>query len=231
MNTFTILTIFPHIFDSYINESMLKRAQAKRKIKIRVLNIRDYAKGKHQHVDDKPYGGGAGMLMKVEPIFSCLKENRFIAYDVKAKKYKTRNKKTKIIVLDARGERFTQLRANKLRAFSELVFICGHYEGIDSRVDKFVDMKISLGDFIVTGGELPALCVIDSITRLIPGVLGKDESLCEESFMEEGYAEYPQYTRPEVFEPKKGVCFRVPEVLISGHHRKILEWQEKQGRE
>ena len=227
MKTFTILTIFPHIFDSYINESILKRAQEKKKILFKILNIRDHAKDKHQQVDDKPYGGGAGMLMKVEPIFLCLKKNGLIVYDAKSKQYKTRSKKTKIILLDARGERFTQARTHALCALNDLVFICGHYEGVDERVAKFVDMKISLGDFVLTGGELPALCVIDSIARLIPGVLGKDESLREESFVKEGYGEYPQYTRPEIFEPKKGVLWRVPNVLISGHHQKIQEWKKK----
>lgn len=226
MKTFTILTLFPTIFDSYINESILKRAKKNKKIKVRVLNIRDYAEGKYKQVDDKPYGGGVGMVLQIAPIFRCLRKNRLIVFDKKSKKFRSK-KDSAVILLDARGKTYTQTLARALTKYKELIFICGHYESIDERVRNLVDMSISIGDFVLTGGELPALAILDSVARLIPGVLGKDESSKHESFFTPGYLEYPHYSRPEVFEPEKGIEWKVPKILLSGHHKNIEEWREQ----
>ncbi|MFH1838060.1 MAG: tRNA (guanosine(37)-N1)-methyltransferase TrmD [Candidatus Kuenenbacteria bacterium] len=213
---FNILTIFPQIFNSYFNESIIKRAQEKKIIKINLLNIRDYAFDKHKTVDDSPYGGGPGMLIKIEPIYLALK----------AFKLKRKTLKQKIILLTPKGKKFNQRMAERLSKLSQITLICGRYEGIDERVNKLIDEKISIGDYILTGGEIPVMAIIDAVTRLLPGVLGKDESSKVETFSKEGFLEYPQYTRPEIFE-MNGKKIRVPKVLLSGNHKKIKEWREK----
>lgn len=206
-----ILTIFPEILDSYLNESILKRAQQKKLVTFNVCNIRDFAKDKHKTTDDKPYGGGPGMVMKIEPLYNTLKSIK-------------KKKKNRIILLSAKGKTFNQKHAKRLSKYDQLIFICGRYEGVDERVSKnLADEELSIGDYILTGGELPAMVIADSVTRLIPGVLGKEESLKEESFSKEGYLEYPQYTRPEEFNK-----WRVPKILLSGDHKKIEEWRKKQ---
>lgn len=212
---FNLLTIFPDIFSSYINESILKIAQKKKKIQIKVHNLRDYTTDRHMKVDDKPYGGGPGMLMMVEPFYKALK-------DIKCAK------KSLVIMLDPAGKKFDQKLAQKYTELDQLVILCGRYEGFDERIKKLVDERVSIGDYVLSGGELPAMVIVEAVTRLLPGVLGKQESLKEESFSQEleYFAEYPQYTRPEVFTVGK-VKWRVPKVLLSGNHAKISAWRRR----
>ncbi|MFA7087845.1 MAG: tRNA (guanosine(37)-N1)-methyltransferase TrmD [Patescibacteria group bacterium] len=216
---FHLLSIFPKIFDSYLNESIIKRAQENKIIKIKTHNLRDWTKDKHKTVDDTPYGGGAGMLMKIEPLYAALK-------DIKKLDKKIKPAKRKIILLSASGKKWTQSLAKKYSKLDEIILICGRYEGVDARIKKFINDEISVGDYVLTGGELPALTIIDSITRLIPGVLGNKESIIEESHSEEGVNEYPQYTRPAIFKAgnKK---YPVPKILLSGNHQKIQDWRKK----
>ncbi|MFT8347879.1 tRNA (guanosine(37)-N1)-methyltransferase TrmD [Clostridium saccharoperbutylacetonicum] len=201
----SILTLFPEMFSIFDN-SIIGRARENNIIDIDLLNIRDYTLNKHKKVDDYPYGGGAGMVMAAQPIVDTIR---------KAKE----DNKGKVVFLGPRGKTFNQEIAKELSKEDNLIFLCGHYEGIDERVYKYIDMEISLGDFVLTGGEMAAIPVIDSILRLIPGVLGKEESFMEESFYN-GLLEYPQYTRPEEFEGDK-----VPDILLSGHHENIRKWR------
>lgn len=210
---FDIITIFPKIFDSYFNESILKRAKNKGKIKINIHDIRKNAINKYGQVDDKPYGGGPGMVMMLEPIYKTLK-------DIK------RKKNSKIILFSAKGKTLEQSVVKKYSKLNQLIMICGHYEGIDERIMEFVDEEISIGDYVLTGGELPAMIVTDAVTRLILGVLGKDESTKDESHSKKGVLEYPQYTRPEKAKINNKTC-SVPSVLLSGNHKKIANWREK----
>ncbi|PRR84181.1 tRNA (guanosine(37)-N1)-methyltransferase TrmD [Clostridium vincentii] len=203
----SILTLFPDMF-SIFNNSIIGRARENELVKIECINIRDYTLSKHKKVDDSPYGGGAGMVMGPQPIVDSIKASKI-------------HNKGKVIFLGPRGETFNQKMASELSKEKELIFLCGHYEGIDERVYGHIDMEISLGDFIVTGGEMAAIPVIDSILRLVPGVLGKEESFMEESYSE-GLLEYPQYTRPEEYEGHK-----VPQILLSGHHENIRKWRRK----
>jgi tRNA (guanine37-N1)-methyltransferase len=215
---FDIITIFPKIFDSYLKHSILKRAQEKKKIRIYIHSLRDFATDKHKTVDDRPYGGGVGMVLKIEPIYRAV---RFI-------KNRTRYiTKKKVIVFTPRGQNLNQNLVAKLSKEKQLILICGHYEGIDERVIKLADYALCIGPYILTGGELPALVVVDAVTRLIPGVLGKEQSKQEESFSPLNYIEYPQYTRPAVFKPKSNIIWRVPSVLLSGNHQQILNWRQK----
>jgi len=232
---FDIITIFPKIFESYFSESIIKRAQEKKIVKINIHNLRDYTTDRHKTVDDTPYGGGAGMVLKVEPIYFAMQK-------VKSQKSKVKNtnKKQKIILLSAKGKKFNQKMARKFSKLDQIVLICGRYEGVDERVAKYIaDEEISIGDYVLTGGELPAMIIVDVVARLVPGVIAED-SLKEESFsikrerlksdfkiFPQGTKfkisrEYPQYTRPAVF---KG--WRVPKVLLSGNHKKIEEWRNK----
>jgi len=215
---FDIITIFPRIFDSYLKESFIKKAQEKGLIKIRIHNLRDFTTDKRKTVDDRPYGGGLGMVLKIEPIYKAV---RFL-------KSKVKSQKSKVILFTPRGKRFNQRVAYSLSKIDQLILICGRYEGVDERVAKYIaDMELSIGDYDLMGGELPAMVVIETIARLIPGVLGKPELLKERITKEKGFIEYPQYTRPEIFSPKKGVYWRVPKVLLSGHHQKIEEWRKR----
>lgn len=212
MLIFDILTIFPKSFDAYLNESILKRAQKNKLIKIKIHDIRKQTTDKHRTVDDKPYGGGAGMIMKVEPIYKTIK------------KLKIKNQKSKIILLSAKGKLFNQKEARRLAKYERLILICGRYEGVDERVAKNIaDEEISIGNYVLTGGELPAMVIIDAVSRLKPKVLGNADSLNEESFSSPDNLEYPQYTRPENF---KGI--KTPKVLLSGNHQKIKNWRQKQ---
>lgn len=226
---FDIITIFPKIFDSYFSESILARAQAKELIDINVHDLRDWAEGVHRQVDDRPFGGGPGMVLKVEPIFKAVN-----AIEKSAKKTSKKIKKTRVILLSAKGKRFVQSDVKRLLKYDQIIFICGRYEGVDERVAKHIaDEELSIGDYVLTGGELPAMIVIDSISRHIPNVIGKSESLTEESFTLYNkdatikYIEYPHYTRPEIFEPKKKIKWAAPKVLLSGNHKKIHEWRIK----
>jgi len=202
---FNIITIFPNIFDSYFNESIIKRAIQKKLVKINIHNLRDFTKDKHKTVDDKPYGGGPGMVMMVEPIYKALKKIK-------------KTKKTKIILFSAKGKKFDQKMAKSFSKLDNLIMVCGRYEGVDERVTKFVDQEVSIGDYVLTGGEIPAMIVTDAVARLIPGVLGKKESL------EEIKGSYSVYTRPEDFNKLK-----VPKVLLSGDHKKVEEWRKNKG--
>ncbi len=213
---FHIITIFPQILDSYINESILKRAQAKKIIKIKTHDLRKWTKDKHKTVDDRPFSGGAGMILMAEPIIKSVK---FI-------KSKIKNKNSKIILLSAKGEKWNQAMAKKYSKLDNLILICGRYEGVDERIKKFVDAEISVGDYVLTGGELPAMIITDSITRLLPGVLGNKESALHESHSEKNILEHPHYTRPEVLKIGKH-SLKVPKVLLSGNHAKIQEWKNK----
>lgn len=207
---FDILTLFPSLVLPYFEDSILKRAVADKKISVHVHNIRDYSKERHKKVDDTPYGGGAGMVMSCQPIFDA----------IKAAKEKN---KGPVIYLSPVGRRFTQEKAEELAELDEMILLCGRYEGIDQRViDELVDEEISVGDFVLTGGELPALCIVDAVSRLLPGVLGDDESSEEESFSAATgrMLEYPHYTKPAVYEG-----LEVPEVLLSGNHGEIARWR------
>ncbi|HZJ41217.1 MAG TPA: tRNA (guanosine(37)-N1)-methyltransferase TrmD [Candidatus Saccharimonadales bacterium] len=217
---FQIITIFPDIFTSYFDESIIKRAENKKLIDFKIHNLRDWTTDKHRTVDDTPYGGGAGMLMKIEPLYKALK-------DINKKSAKIKPTKRKIILLSASGKKWNQKLAQKYSKLEEVVFVCGRYEGVDARIKKFIDEEISIGEYVLTGGELPAMVMIDSITRLLPGVLGNKTSVIEESHSEEGLAEYPQYTRPEIFE-MGGKKLRVPKILLSGDHKKIEDWRKEQ---
>lgn len=207
---FDIITIFPNIFDFYFKESIIGRAQKDKLIKINVINLRDYTRDKHKTVDDRPYGGGAGMVMMVEPIYKAVKD---------IKKNIKKNKR-KIILLSAKGKKFDQKMAKKLSKLEQIILICGRYEGVDERVAQHIaDEEISIGEYILTGGELPAMVIVDTISRLIKGVINK-ESLKEESFSQNNNTEYPQYTRPEKFQR-----WKVPKVLLSGNHQEIKKWR------
>lgn len=209
---FDIITIFSTSLDSYLGTSILARAQKKKKIRVVLHDLRDFTTDKHRTVDDKPYGGGVGMVMKVEPFAKALKK-------LVPKKSKT----TRTILLSAKGKRFTQKDAHSYaQKYTRLILLCGRYEGVDERVSKLVDEELSIGDFVLTGGELGAAVVVDAVTRLLPGVLGKDESSKDESFSDGTILEYPQYTRPEKY---KGM--RVPKELLSGNHKMITEWRKK----
>lgn len=200
-----ILTLFPEYFEVF-NYSIIGKAQQKELLNIKAHNIRDYSKDKHKKVDDYTYGGGAGMLMAPQPIVDCLNHVK-------------KNNNGKVIFLGPRGRVFNQSVAEELSMESNLIFLCGHYEGIDERVYDYIDDEISIGDYILTGGENACIPIVDSICRLIPGVLNKKESHEEESFSC-GLLEYPQYTRPEVFNEKK-----VPDILLSGHHENIRKYR------
>lgn len=212
-----IVTLFPKMFKGPFDESIVKRAREKGLVQIKIHNLRKWAKDKHKTVDDRPYGGGVGMVLMIEPIYRALQD------------LKKENEKAKVILLDAGGKKFTQARAKQLSQEKHLVFIAGHYEGMDHRIhERLIDEEISIGDYVLTGGELPTMVVVDSVVRLIPGVLEKSEATQLESFSNltpdtwhpAPVLEYPQYTRPENF---KG--WKVPEVLLSGNHKKIEGWR------
>ena len=210
-----ILTIFPKMFSPIVNESIIKRAQKKRLLKIFVHNLRDFSKDKHKKIDDRPFGGGPGMVFKPEPIFDGVKKIK--------SKIKSRN--CKVVLLSPQGKTFDQKYAKKLANFKNLIIICGHYEGVDERVRKhLVDEEVSIGDYVLTGGELPAMVLVDAIVRLIPGVLGDKDSAKMDSFSQD-LLEHPHYTRPANY---KGM--KVPGVLLSGNHKEISQWRLEQSK-
>nr|WP_296032717.1 tRNA (guanosine(37)-N1)-methyltransferase TrmD [uncultured Dorea sp.] len=211
---FYIMTLFPEMVMDGLNTSITGRAVKNGLLSIEALNIRDYAFNKHHSVDDYPYGGGAGMLMQAEPVYQC--------YEALTEKIKQK-KRARVIYLSPQGQTFNQTMAEEFAQEEDLVFLCGHYEGIDERVlEEIVTDYVSIGDYVLTGGELPAMIMIDCISRLVPGVLHNDVSAEFESF-QDNLLEYPQYSRPEVWHDKK-----VPEVLMSGHHANIEKWRREQ---
>ena len=213
---FDLLSLFPESFESYLGASILKRAREDGKIAVKTWNIRDFAHDRHKTTDDTPYGGGAGMVMKPEPIFECVEA---AIADGGALR-----EKTHIVLFSAKGKPFTQADARRFATkYERLVLICGRYEGVDERVaEHLADEELSVGEYVLTGGELPAMIVVDAVARLIPGVLGNAESIVTESHSEEGVLESPQYTKPEEY---RG--YRVPEVLLSGHHAEIGRWRSE----
>ena len=223
---FDIITIFPKIFDSYLNESIIKRALKKKLIQIKIHNLRDYTSNKHKTVDDRPYGGGPGMILLIGPIAKAL-------LVVSRKQRNKKTKKQRIIMLTPAGKKFTQREAERLAKYDRIILLCGRYEGFDARVDKLVDEKISIGDYVLSGGELPAMVIAEAVARQLPGVVGHEHALNEETFSppyvkasggKQGldYIEYPQYTRPEDFKGQK-----VPKVLLGGNHAEIRKWRQK----
>lgn len=213
---FDIISIFPESFTSYFGVSILKRAQEDGMIAIQTHNLRDYTHDKHKTVDDTPYGGGAGMVLKVEPLAEAIETLKYQQASA------SNQQKIRTILFSAKGKKFTQADARRLSQYERLILICGRYEGIDERVaDQYADEEFSVGDYVLTGGEIPAMIVVDAVARLLPGVLGNEESTETESHEVEGVVEYPQYTKPEEFRGQ-----RVPEVLLSGHHGEIAKWRE-----
>ena len=222
---FDIITIFPKIFDSYFGESIVKRAQNQNLIDIKIHDLRDWTADKHKTVDDTPYGGGAGMIMKIEPLYKALKEIKSEGLVDKLKNLFGQSKKTKVVLLSAKGKQWNQELARDYAKLDRVILICGRYEGVDERITNFIDEEISIGDYVLTGGELGAMVLVDSITRLLPGVLGNVASAVDESHSKAGVLEYPHYTRPAVFQAD-GQEYGVPEVLLNGNHKEIEEWRE-----
>lgn len=222
---FHILTLFPEMVMNGLNTSIIGRAAARDLLSIEAVNIRDYAFNKHQSVDDYPYGGGAGMLMQAEPVYLAYKavEEQIQARRQSTEQISISDSKIRVVYLSPQGDTFTQKMAEELAQEEDLVLLCGHYEGIDERVlEEIVTDYVSIGDYVLTGGELPAMVMVDTISRLVPGVLHNDVSAEFESF-QDNLLEYPQYSRPEEWHGKK-----VPEVLLSGHHANIEKWRREQ---
>lgn len=211
----SVITLFPEMFSGVFDCSIIKRAKEKKLVKIEYINIRDFGVGTHKIVDDKPYGGGVGMVLKVDVIDKAIKKTKC-----------PRQKKCKeiIILLDPTGKTFKQEVARELAKACHLIFVCGRYEGIDDRIRSLVDIELSIGDYVLTGGEIPTMAIVDSIIRLIPGVLEKSIATTNESFSEkENLLEYPQYTRPQNYKGKE-----VPSILLCGNHKEIENWREKE---
>lgn len=216
----TIITLFPEVFEPILNSSILKRAQAKGKVIFELINLRDFGEGKHKVVDDRPYGGGAGMVLRADILAKSLKSI--------LSKLRTKNYELRTILMSASGIPYKQSKAKEFSKLDHLIIVCGHYEGVDQRfIDKYVMEEVSIGDYVLTGGEIPAMVIADSIVRLIPGVLEKLEAIENESFSDSSLIadhlslEYPQYTRPDNFEGLK-----VPEILLSGNHGEIEKWRK-----
>ena len=207
-----IITLFPEMFEKVLGTSMLWKAQEKKLVEYKLINLRDFGIGPRKQVDDTPYGGGDGMLLRVEPLVEAIERA----------KSKVVSRKAKVILLTPRGKKFNQAKAKTLASEEDLILVCARYEGYDERVTKFVDEQISIGDYVLTGGELPAMVVVDAVVRLIPGVLGGETSAEKESFSDGKTTEHPQYTRPENFRGLK-----VPNVLLSGNHAEIKKWRQE----
>ncbi len=223
---FHLLTIFPDIFDSYLNESLFKRAQKSGVLFARAYNLRDFTRDKHRKVDDRPFGGGPGMVMQVEPVYNAVARIKSALSRGKAKTHP----KARVILFSTRGKKFDAAAARRLAKYSDLILICGRYEGVDERVAQHIaDEEISMGDYVLAGGELPALILMEAVSRHLPGFLGKGESL------EEVNGSFPTYTRPEVFIAKSNIAkakrkiqkWSVPKVLLSGDHKKIAAWRRR----
>jgi len=214
MRKIQVITLFPEMFDGVLNSSMMWKAQDQNAVEFQMINLRQFGLGVRRKVDDTPYGGGDGMLLMVEPLYKAIMEA------------KQNDPEAKVVLLTPRGERWQQSMARQWAASAEnYIFVCGRYEGYDERILSVVDRQISIGDYVLTGGELAAMAVIDSIVRLMPGVLGGATSPLDESFSEEGVLEYPQYTRPEIFNGME-----VPKVLLSGNHGAIKKWRVEQSK-
>lgn len=204
----SIITLFPNLFDQFLSTSIIKRAQAKGLVTFKLIQLRDFGEGQHQTVDDRPYGGGAGMVLKVDVLKKALDKSA------------ENNPNMHVILTSAAGKTYSQAEAEKLSKMENIVIVCGHYEGVDQRfIDNFVDEELSIGDYVLTGGEVPAMVIADSVTRLVPNVLKKPGATKEESFSKR-LLEYPHYTRPEQFEGES-----VPKVLLSGNHQEIKKWR------
>ncbi|MCH5281184.1 MAG: tRNA (guanosine(37)-N1)-methyltransferase TrmD [Lachnospiraceae bacterium] len=221
---FHVLTLFPDMIMSGLDTSILKRAMERGIIRAQAVNIRDYTLDKHQKVDDYPYGGGAGMLMQAQPVYDC---TMAVLSDIEKRReqdgLREAGKPTRVIYVTPQGKVFDQKMAEEFAKEEELIFLCGHYEGIDERVlEEVVTDYVSIGDYVLTGGELPAMVIIDAVSRLVPGVLNNDESAMTESF-DQGLLEYPQYSRPGIWHDKE-----VPPILLSGDHKKVEEWRREQ---
>ncbi len=209
---FHILTIFPGIFDSYLDESLFKRAQKKHIVSVRTYDLRSFTNDKHKKVDDRPFGGGPGMVIKVQPVWDAIK---------KLKRGTLKKGKSRVILFSTRGKVLDAAIARRLARYDNLVLICGRYEGVDERVATHIaDEELSIGDYVLSGGEIPALVLMEAVSRHVPGFLGKEESL------EEVNGSFPTYTRPDIFIPAKGKKWNVPPVLLSGDHKKIAEWRK-----
>lgn len=226
--TFHIVTIFPNIFDSYFQESIIYRAQKDKKVDIKIYDLRVYANDKHKTVDDTQYGGGPGMVLKVDSIWRCVEfiKSRISASSSlsgdKLANGKSRESKLLVLLTSAKGNEYTQRKAKKLKCYTDIIIICGRYEGVDERVaQKIADEEISIGKYILTGGEIPAMVIVDSVARLIPGVLGNEDSLLSESHDKQGIIDHPVYTRPSNFQG-----WEVPAELLSGNHKIIKQWRE-----
>jgi tRNA (guanine37-N1)-methyltransferase len=207
---FDIITIFPNIFSGFLSESLLSKAQKRKLIAIKTHYLRGWTEDRHQTVDGKPYGGGPGLVFKLEPIFKA----------VNSIKKKSTSRKTKVILFSPRGKKFTNDLAKKWSKLDQLIFICGRYEGVDERVaDYIADEIVSMGDYVLNGGEVAAMAVIESVSRQLPGFMHDADSATKD--------DHAQYTKPEIFEPKKGTKWRVPKVLLSGNHKEIARWREK----
>lgn len=214
---FDVVTIFPDFFESFKKEALIARAQAKKLISIKTHNLRDYADDERGTIDGRPYGGGAGMVFLFQPIYKALKKIK-------------KSKKAKVIVFNPKGKKFDQAMAKNWSKLDQLIMICGRYEGIDERViQELADEEISIGDYVLFGGEVPAMVVMEAVTRLIPGAVAKEESTANESFSDGVNLEHPHYTRPEVIKMGKKKL-RVPKILLSGDHKKIAEWRAKNSR-
>jgi tRNA (guanine37-N1)-methyltransferase len=214
---FDIITLFPEIFETYLKQSLIGKAQKNKIVKINTFNLRNFTSDKHKTVDDKAFGGGRGMVLKVGPIYKVVQSLK-----------KKKRGKTKVILFTPRGKKFNQKMATRFSKLDELILISGRYEGVDERIAKhIVDEEVSIGDYVLMGGDLPALVLIEAVSRLIPKVIGKPELLKERITKNKGFIEYPQYTRPEVFSSKKGISWKVPKILLSGDHKKIEDWRKK----
>lgn len=215
-----IITIFPNVFDSFFSESIIGRAQKKDIIKIYTHDLRNYTVDNHKTVDRRPFGGGAGMIMMIEPIYKCLNDIR--------DKFKLDKGNSKILLTSAKGTLFTQQKAIEFANIENIIIICGHYEGVDHRVAQYlIDEEISIGNYVLSGGETATMVIVDAITRLIPGSLGNPDSLKNESHNIVGEGEYPQYTRPEIFQTEEYGDLKVPEILLSGNHQEVEKWRKK----
>jgi tRNA (guanine37-N1)-methyltransferase len=215
MMRFHVVTIFPGMFDSYLQESLFKRAQAKKIISVRAYDLRAFTKDKHKKVDDRPFGGGPGMVLAIQPVWDAVKKIK------SARRKSLKKPKTRVILFSTRGKHLDAATARRLAKYDDLILICGRYEGVDERVAEHIaDEEISVGDYVLSGGEIPALALMETVSRQIAGFLGKEESL------EEINGSFPTYTRPEIFVPAKGKKWRVPPVLLSGDHKKIAEWRK-----
>lgn len=217
---FDIITIFPGFFDCFLAESLVEKGVKEGLLEIRVHNLRDFTDDPHQVVDDRPFGGGIGMVYKIEPIYKAVKKIK--------KEGGFKEEEVRVVLFTPRGEEFTQKRATEYADLSQIIMICGRYEGVDERVAKYLaDEEVSVGDYVLLGGEVPAMAVVEAVARLVPGVIGEEKILEKRVTEEGGFKEFAQYTRPRVFETEKGEEWKVPEVLLSGHHKKIEEWRKK----